>query len=85
MVLPGAANRLSQIWAPEIFFFNGRWYAYITAVDPTISRGNVVNGEPRRRMFVIKSRTGDPMGEWDFAGRLPLPGNKYAIDGTILE
>jgi GH43 family beta-xylosidase len=85
MVWPGAANRLSQIWAPEIFFFDGIWYAYITAVDPAISRGNVESGEPRRRMFVIKSRTGDPMGEWDFAGRLALPGNKYAIDGTILE
>lgn len=83
----GKSNNLSLIWAPEIHFVNGVWYAYFAGSN----NGATVNGSiPKdknlvHRMYVLKSRTSDPMGEWDFIGKLELPEDQWAIDGTLFQ
>jgi GH43 family beta-xylosidase len=79
-----ASQGLSELWAPEIHFIDGFWYAYFACLDTTVERGTGP-WDNRRRMFVIKSRTADPEGVWEFEGRLELPGNSWAIDGTLFK
>ena len=66
---------LDQIWAPELHFYGGLWYCYFTA------RQNAA--DEMRRIFVLRSRSGDPMGEWDFIGKINLPDDQWAIDATF--
>ncbi len=63
-----------DIWAPELHFIDGSWYIYFAACD-----GNNEN----HRMFVLKSKTEDPMGEYDFIGKVSDSTDRWAIDGTV--
>ena len=64
-----------EIWAPEIHFINGKWYAYFAADD-----GNNNN----HRMYVLENTSADPMqGEWIFKGKVADPSDKWAIDGDV--
>ncbi|HKO80926.1 MAG TPA: glycoside hydrolase family 43 protein [Chitinophagaceae bacterium] len=64
-----------EIWAPEIHFINGKWYAYFAA-----DNGNNNN----HRMFVLENASADPMkGEWIFKGKCADPSDKWAIDGDV--
>jgi GH43 family beta-xylosidase len=66
-----------EIWAPEIHFLQGKWYAYFAADD----------GHNRNhRMYVLENASPDPMqGEWIFKGKLADPSDKWAIDGHVFE
>ena len=67
---------LKDLWAPEIWSLDGRWYIYFAAVVP---------GEEMHHMYVLENSSEDPMqGEWTC---LPLAGmdDKFAIDGTVFE
>jgi GH43 family beta-xylosidase len=75
-VWKGSDNGLNEIWAPEIHFVGGYWYAYLA--------GKPSSGTAKdRRMYVLKSNTPDAMGGWTFIGKLDLPDDKWAIDGTL--
>lgn len=64
----------SDVWAPELHFIDGSWYIYFAACD----------GEnENHRMYVLKSKTDDPMGEYDFIGKITDSTDKWAIDGTV--
>src|SRR5688572_17114344 len=64
-----------EIWAPEIHFINGKWYAYFAA-----DNGNNDN----HRMYVLENASADPMqGEWVFKGKVADPSDKWAIDGDV--
>jgi GH43 family beta-xylosidase len=64
-----------NIWAPEIHFINGKWYFYYAADD-----GNNDN----HRMWVLENESSDPfLGTWVDRGKLELPEDRWAIDGTI--
>lgn len=66
-----------QLWAPEIMFIEGKWYAYFAADD-----GN----NNRHRMYVLENDSPDPMkGEWIFKGKIADPSDKWAIDGDVFE
>jgi GH43 family beta-xylosidase len=82
-------NNLSLIWAPEIHFIENekRWYAYLAGSDndATVDGQPIFNKNLVHRMYALKSRTDDPMGEWDFIGKLELPEDKWAIDGTLFQ
>jgi GH43 family beta-xylosidase len=66
-----------QLWAPEIMFIGGKWYAYFAADD-----GNNNN----HRMYVLENGSPDPMnGEWVFKGKIADPSDKWAIDGDVFE
>ena len=64
------ANRLGGIWAPEIFFDGGRYYIYFSA-----------GGANAHRMYVISSAS--PATGYSRETQLRLPGDKWAIDGTM--
>ncbi len=68
-----------DIWAPEIHFFDGKWYVYFTA-----GPGNCCGGQ---RLWVLENASPDPTtGTWTEMGQLLVPGqDQWAIDGTILE
>jgi GH43 family beta-xylosidase len=73
---PPAAEKFSkEIWAPEVMFLQGKWYAYFAAD----------NGENRNhRMYVLENVSADPFqGTWVFKGQVTDPTNKWAIDGDV--
>lgn len=75
---PPAATRYSKnLWAPEILFVEGKWYAYFAADD-----GKNIN----HRMYVLENASPDPMqGDWTFKGQITDPTDKWAIDGDVFE
>jgi GH43 family beta-xylosidase len=67
-----------NIWAPEIFFLDNKWYIYYTAG----------NGEDRsQRTWVLENSNADPTtGTWVDKGRIfSTDRDFWAIDGTVLE
>ncbi len=66
-----------EIWAPEVMFLRGKWYAYFAADD-----GKNAN----HRMYVLENSSPDPMeGTWVFKGQVGDATNKWAIDADIIE
>lgn len=69
----GAYSR--NIWAPEVLFMQGKWYAYFAADD---------GKNENHRMYVLENASEDPLkGEWVFKGQIADPTNKWAIDGDV--
>ncbi len=74
---PSGANS-NNLWAPEFYFTNNKWYIYYTAG----------NGEDStQRIWVLENNNPDPtIGTWTNKGRIYNPAaDMWAIDGTILE
>ncbi len=72
-----------QVWAPELHRLDGRWYIYYAASD-----GENAN----HQMGVLGATTDDPQGPYAELGTLYTgddvvsgEGNRWAIDGTVLE
>ncbi len=66
-----------EIWAPEIHFFNNKWYIYFAA-----DSGNNNN----HRLYVIENASADPLqGKWVMKGQLITPEDKWAIDGSVMQ
>lgn len=66
-----------NIWAPELHEIDGKWYMYFAA-----DNGNNVN----HRMYVIENTSSSPVrGSWNLKGKITVPGDEWAIDGTVLE
>ncbi|OON68870.1 glycoside hydrolase family 43 protein [Hymenobacter sp. CRA2] len=64
-----------EIWAPELQWLDGRWYVYFALYHARL-------GE--ERLYCLRSRTTDAQGEYEFMGRLEVPTDRWAIDGTVL-
>lgn len=65
----------AEVWAPELHKLDGRWYVYYAA-----DNGKNEN----HRMGVLECDGPTPEGPWHEAGQL-YTGNRWAIDGTVLE
>jgi len=66
-----------DLWAPEILFVDGKWYAYFAADG---------NGNYSHRMWVLENGSADPFeGEWVFKGKIATPSDKWAIDGDVFQ
>ena len=66
-----------EIWAPEIHYIGGNWYAYFAADD-----GNNKN----HRMYVLENESKDPLvGEWKFKGKISAWPDRWAIDGNVFK
>ncbi|RSK48444.1 glycoside hydrolase family 43 protein [Hymenobacter rigui] len=67
-----------DLWAPELYFFDGKWYIYYSA-DPFCCAGH--------RVHVLENDAADPTtGTWTYRGRIANPtADLWAIDGTVLE
>ncbi len=66
-----------EIWAPELFFFDGHFYCIYTA-----SRGSGEDKDNNRRIHISRSLTDDALGEWEHLGKLELPCDYWSIDAT---
>ena len=62
------------VWAPELHWFDGRWFIYFAADD-----GKNCN----HRMWVLESKTGDALG--DYFPPVLIETDGWAIDGTVLQ
>ena len=74
------ANGVTQVWAPELHHFNNRWYIFFTA-----TQGSDDDAHRNRRIYVLRSHDNNAMGEYEFMGKLQLPEDQWAIDGTFFE
>lgn len=72
-------SRSHGIWAPEFHLINDRWYLYYTAMAAT-------RVDTTHRMHVLESAGTDPLGPYQYKGRLFDPDNDfYAIDGSVFQ
>ena len=73
----GAQNS-RDVWAPEMFYFDGKWYIYYTA-------GN--GADISQRTWVLENTSTDPTtGTWVDKGRIfSANADFWAIDGTVFE
>jgi len=74
---PGSQNA-NNVWAPELFYLDGKWYIYYTA-------GN--GSDISQRTWVLENSSADPTtGTWVDKGRIfSSDTNFWAIDGSVLE
>jgi GH43 family beta-xylosidase len=64
-----------ELWAPEVLFLQGKWYAYFAADN---------GSNNNHRLYVLENASADPMqGEWAFKGKIADPDDKWAIDGDV--
>ena len=75
---PASGGNSRDIWAPELFFVNNKWYIYYTGSD-----GN----DREHRMWVLENENPDPtQGTWTDKGKLiTQPTDLWSIDGTLLQ
>ena len=72
-----AGPNQTELWAPEIFFYQGHWYCVYAA--------DYNNDNRQHRMWIMRSETEDALGEWGAPVKLELPEDQWAIDGTFFE
>jgi GH43 family beta-xylosidase len=74
-------SRSCNMWAPELYFLEGRWYLYYTADDGSLNEAGLpVN----HRMHVLESAGNDPLGPYTYKAKLyTYEDDEYAIDGTV--
>ncbi|HEX8507337.1 MAG TPA: family 43 glycosylhydrolase, partial [Hymenobacter sp.] len=79
-VPPAQGNASGNLWAPELYFLDGKWYLYYTAGPSGTDLG-------QQRTWVLENASADPTtGTWTDKGRLFSPGADFwQIDGTVLE
>lgn len=74
---PASGMNSKNIWAPELHRIGGKWYFYYAADD-----GNNAN----HRMWVLENESDSPFtGKWTDKGKVQLPEDKWAIDGSPFE
>jgi len=66
----------AEVWAPELFLVDGRWYIYVAA-------SNGVNAT--HRMYVLESAGRDPLGPYHERGKIAAATDKWAIDGSVIQ
>jgi GH43 family beta-xylosidase len=72
---PAAGPQSAQVWAPELYRLNERWYLYYTASDGV---------DANHRHYVLESEGDDPSGPFIERGRVHPEWEQYAIDGSLL-
>lgn len=77
---PEEGSKMHSIWAPEIHRIDGKWYIYVSIVDPD----GVV---PYHQMYVLENASDNPMeGTFVMKGRLQTDNdNNWAIDASVFE
>jgi GH43 family beta-xylosidase len=72
------SNHCCNMWAPEFYFLDGKWYYYYTA-------GRQGDNFDYQRMYVLESEGKDPMGPYTWRGQIYDVQSLWTIDGSILE
>lgn len=71
---PPGKEYSKELWAPEIHYIDGVWYAYFAADD-----GNNDN----HRMYVLRNKRNPMVDEWEFLGQIKGMTDNWAIDGSV--
>lgn len=73
----GAANS-RNVWAPELFYLDNKWYIYFTAGD---------GSDLSQRTWVLENESADPTtGTWVEKGKIyNTNADFWAIDATVME
>ncbi|MFD2573236.1 family 43 glycosylhydrolase [Spirosoma soli] len=76
--VPSTGQPFSRdLWAPEIHYFDNKWYVYVSAD----SLNNLSH-----RVWVLENTSPDPMqGEWVMKGKIGDKGDHWAIDMSVME
>jgi GH43 family beta-xylosidase len=76
---PATGPNSQNVWAPELHFLDGKWYAYYTAGATT--------DQATQRMFVLENTSADPwQGTWADKGKIAdAAADFFAIDATVFE
>ncbi|MDO7877084.1 glycoside hydrolase family 43 protein [Hymenobacter sp. ASUV-10] len=76
-----SGGNVRHLWAPELYWLDGKWYLYYTAGSST---GGCCASQ---RLWVLENPSPDPTtGTWTEKGQLLSAGHDYsAIDATVLE
>lgn len=77
---PATGPASGNVWAPELYFLDGKWYIYYSAGPAGTNLG-------LQRTWVLENSSPDPTtGTWVDKGRIFNPNADFwAIDGTVLE
>ena len=77
---PPGGPASGNLWAPELYWLDGKWYIYYSAGPAGTNLG-------LQRTWVLENTAADPTtGTWTDKGRLFSPtADFWAIDGTVLE
>lgn len=66
-----------EIWAPEIHYFDGKWYVYFAADD---------GDNNTHRMYAVENTSENPFeGTFEFKGKIASATDKWAIDGNVFK
>lgn len=71
----GHTPEFLEIWSPELQFIDEKWYIYFALYTGK-------NG--KERMYALEGLSADPQGEYKLKGKLEVPTDKWAIDGSVL-
>ncbi|GIP18245.1 hypothetical protein J40TS1_38870 [Paenibacillus montaniterrae] len=66
----------ANLWAPELQYIQGKWYIYFAADDGL---------NENHRMYALEAVGDDPLGEYEFRGKIDDGSDKWAIDGLVME
>lgn len=67
----------SDVWAPEITRWGGKWYIYFCADEGKLEH---------HRLYLLENASADPMdGEWVFKGKIDGMTDDFAIDPDVFE
>jgi GH43 family beta-xylosidase len=72
----GATPEYLEIWSPELQWLDGKWYIYFALY-------NGQNGA--ERMYVLESASANALDPYTWRGKLDIPTDRWAIDGSVLE
>jgi GH43 family beta-xylosidase len=70
---PKDTNYSKEVWAPEIHYFENRWYVYFAADD---------GKNENHRMHILTSENSDIASNFKYSGQISSKDNKWAIDGS---
>ena len=75
---PASGTNSRNVWAPELHFFDGKWYLYYTAGPGDLGQ---------QRSWVLENAAADPTtGTWTDMGRIFNAAEDYwSIDMTVFE
>ncbi|PAK54537.1 family 43 glycosylhydrolase [Paenibacillus sp. 7541] len=66
----------ANLWAPELQYIQGKWYIYFAADD---------GQNENHRMYALEALSDDPLGEYEFRGKIDDGSDQWAIDGLVME
>ena len=73
---PASGPYSKDIWGPNIYFLQGKWYMYLAADD-----GN----NAHHRMYVLQGTTSNPQDPFIMVGEITSADNGWAVDGAVIQ